>query len=101
MAGIPIDLYPEFPSGENIILLTESAKFDPDIVNKIKGQLVNGNDVVITSGLLRALMVRALRRSLSSGIQRGRPLLRISRQGGVPDKGRKGDDHTSDTVHDQ
>ncbi|NLD39183.1 MAG: hypothetical protein GX654_20190 [Desulfatiglans sp.] len=60
MAGIPIDLYPEFPSGENIILLTESAKFDPDIVNKIKGQLVNGNDVVITSGLLRALMGKGI-----------------------------------------
>ncbi len=55
MAGIPIDLYPEFPSGEKIILLTESAKLDPDIIGKIKGQLNNGKDVVITSGLLRAL----------------------------------------------
>lgn len=55
MAGIPIDLYPEFPSGEKIILLTESAKFDPDIISKIKGQLINGKDVAITSGLLRAL----------------------------------------------
>lgn len=60
MAGIPIDLYPEFPSGEKVILLTESAKFDPDIIGKIKGQLINGKDIVITSGLLRALMGKGI-----------------------------------------
>jgi hypothetical protein len=37
------------------VLLTESAKFDPDIVAKIKGQLTAGKSVVITSGLLHAL----------------------------------------------
>jgi hypothetical protein len=37
------------------VLLTESAKFDPDIVAKIKRQLQDGKSVVITSGLLRAL----------------------------------------------
>ncbi|MBN1907838.1 MAG: hypothetical protein JW927_22370 [Deltaproteobacteria bacterium] len=60
MAGIPIDLYPEFPSGEKIILLTESAKFDAEIINKIKGQLINGKDVVITSGFLCALMGKGI-----------------------------------------
>jgi hypothetical protein len=38
-----------------LVLLTESAKFDPDIVAKIKRQLEDGKSVVITSGLLRAL----------------------------------------------
>jgi hypothetical protein len=60
MAGIPIDLYPEFPSGEKIILLTESAKFDPDIIGKIKKELMNGKDVVITSGLLHALIGKGM-----------------------------------------
>jgi hypothetical protein len=55
MIGIPIDLHPEFPTDAKLVLLTESAKFDPDIVAKIKGQLVAGKSVVITSGLLRAL----------------------------------------------
>lgn len=55
MIGIPIDLHPEFPTNANLVLLTESAKFDPDIVAKIKGQLAAGKNVVITSGLLRAL----------------------------------------------
>jgi hypothetical protein len=55
MIGIPIDLRPEFPTNANLVLLTECAKFDPDIVAKIKGQLRAGKNVVITSGLLRAL----------------------------------------------
>jgi hypothetical protein len=55
MAGIPVEIVPEFPADAKMILLTESAKFDPLIVNKIKGQLISGKNVMITSGLLRAL----------------------------------------------
>ena len=60
MIGIPIDLRPEFPTNANLILLTESAKFDPDLVTKIKGQLRAGKSVVITSGLLRALQGKGI-----------------------------------------
>jgi hypothetical protein len=42
------------------VLLTECAKFDPDIVAKIKGQLVAGKNVVITSGLLNAMQDKGL-----------------------------------------
>ncbi len=55
MIGIPIELYPDFPTNADVVLLTESAKYDPDIVGKIKGQLRAGKSVVITSGLLHAL----------------------------------------------
>lgn len=55
MIGIPIDLYPTFPTDADMVLLTESAKYDPQIVDKIKGQLRAGKNVVITSGLLHAL----------------------------------------------
>jgi hypothetical protein len=55
MIGIPIDLHPAFPTNGNICLLTEGAKQDPDLVNKIKAQLSAGKNVIITSGLLRAL----------------------------------------------
>jgi hypothetical protein len=58
MVGIPIDLRPEFPTNANLILLTECAKVDPDIVAKIKDQLRAGKSVVITSGLLRALQTK-------------------------------------------
>jgi hypothetical protein len=60
MIGIPIDLHPEFPSDAKTILLTESAKFDPAIVGKIKAHLEQGGNVVITSGLLRALQGQGL-----------------------------------------
>jgi hypothetical protein len=60
MIGIPIELYPTFPTNANLVLLTESAKFDPNIVAEIKNQLVAGKSVVITSGLLRALQGRGI-----------------------------------------
>ena len=60
MLGIPIELVPEFPAEAPVVLLTECAKFDPDIVAKIKGQLMAGKLVVITSGLLHALQDKGL-----------------------------------------
>jgi hypothetical protein len=55
MLGIPIDLKPEFPVKSDLVLLTETAKYDPDIVGKIEKHLMDGKRVLITSGLLRAL----------------------------------------------
>ena len=60
MIGIPIDLHPTFPANADVVLLTESAKFDPGIVSKIKSQLQAGENVVITSGLLRALQGKGI-----------------------------------------
>ena len=61
MLGIPIDLVPEFPAEARTILLTESAKFDAGIVDKIKGQLMDGKSVVVTSGLFKALQDKGMR----------------------------------------
>jgi hypothetical protein len=61
MIGIPMDIVPEFPTDDGIILLTEQAKHDPEIVEKIKKRLISGKDVLITSGLLRALQDRGIR----------------------------------------
>jgi hypothetical protein len=60
MIGIPMDLSSEFPLDGNMILLTESAKFDPLIVQKIKDRLQSGKDVMITSGLLKALQDKGI-----------------------------------------
>jgi hypothetical protein len=60
MIGLPMDERPDFPAEDNIILLTEEAKYDADIVGKIKKQLTDGKTVVITSGLLRALQDKGL-----------------------------------------
>jgi hypothetical protein len=61
MIGIPIDLVPEFPMDNGLIILTEHAKQDPKIVEKIKQRLLDGKDVLITSGLVNALQDRGLR----------------------------------------
>ena len=55
MIGLPMDMYPQFPTDQKVVLLTEQAKYDPNIVAKMKEQLVKGNDIVITSGLLQAI----------------------------------------------
>lgn len=55
MLGIPIDLTPEFPDNAPVVLLTETARYDPQIIEKIKTRLLAGKPVVITSGLLKAL----------------------------------------------
>jgi hypothetical protein len=53
--GIPIDLTPRFPKGAPIVLLTENAALDPNLVQEIEGNLEAGGQVIITSGLLHAL----------------------------------------------
>ncbi|AHW58964.1 hypothetical protein SAMN05444285_11550 [Draconibacterium orientale] len=55
MIGLPMDMYSDFPTDQQVVLLTEQAKYDPDIVNKMKKQLHKGGDVVITSALLKAI----------------------------------------------
>lgn len=60
MIGIPMDIVPEFPAEAKTVLLTEQARFDPAIVEKIKRQLVDGKNVVITSGLLKALQGKGI-----------------------------------------
>ena len=60
MIGLPMNEQPEFPAGDSLILLTEEAAFDKEIVRKIKGQLVQGKSVIITSGLLKALQGKGI-----------------------------------------
>jgi hypothetical protein len=62
MAGIPMDIVPEFPTDEAIILLTAQAADDPEIVTKIESQLRAKKKVIITSGLLKALQNRGIER---------------------------------------
>jgi hypothetical protein len=55
MIGIPIDMRPQFPTEAHTVLLTEQAKYDPEIVGKIRTHLEQGGNVVITANLLKAL----------------------------------------------
>jgi len=55
MIGLPMDMYPQFLTDRQQILLTEQAAKDSQIVEKIKAQLKKGGDVIITTGLLKAI----------------------------------------------
>lgn len=65
--GIPIELTPTFPAHAETVLLTQAAAVDPQIVERIHGQLTAGKSVVITSGLLRALEGRGIERIAEIG----------------------------------
>jgi len=60
MLGVPIEMTPAFPDDAPVVLLTEDAKGDPDIVAHIKRHLLAGKTVVVTSGLAQALQGRGL-----------------------------------------
>ncbi|MCR4852001.1 MAG: hypothetical protein K5893_00230 [Prevotella sp.] len=55
MIGLPMDMHPQWKDGQKQILLTQQAAKDPQIVEKIKQQLKKGGDVIITTGLLKAI----------------------------------------------
>ncbi|HEX2921863.1 MAG TPA: hypothetical protein VHO50_11935 [Bacteroidales bacterium] len=60
MIGLPMDISPVFPEDGKMILLTESAAFDTQVVSKIKARIQSGKDVMITSGLLKALQDKGI-----------------------------------------
>ncbi len=53
--GIPIEMYPYFPTQAKTVLLTAAAAHDAQILAKIKAHLMAGGNVVITTGLLRKI----------------------------------------------
>jgi hypothetical protein len=55
MIGLPMDIFPQFPTNADMVLLTEQAKSDPNIIQKIKTQLEAGKSVCVTSGFVRAM----------------------------------------------
>jgi len=60
MIGIPIDLVPEFPQNEALVILTETASFDPDIIEKIQQQLKSGGNILATTGFYKAMQGRGI-----------------------------------------
>ena len=55
MIGLPMDMHPKWKDNRQQILLTEQAAKDEQIVEKMKEQLRKGGDVIITTGLLKAI----------------------------------------------
>ena len=60
MMGIPINIVPEFPENDPVVILTETASFDPDIVSKIENQLNRGGSVLVSSGFYKAMQGKGI-----------------------------------------
>lgn len=60
--GIPIELYPTFPTSADTILLTQAAAADPQIIGKIDQRLRAGARVIVTSGFLKATQGKGFER---------------------------------------
>jgi hypothetical protein len=58
-SGVPVEMYPQWPDAKTVFL-SEAADRDPDIVTKIETHLRAGDNVVITSGLLRAIQDKGM-----------------------------------------
>ncbi|HXS20740.1 MAG TPA: hypothetical protein VN735_05880 [Steroidobacteraceae bacterium] len=54
MVGIPVEMYPQWPHAKSVFL-TQASAADPNIVPEIERHLRGGDNVIITSGLLRAI----------------------------------------------
>ena len=61
MMGVPIEMVPTFPTKAKLVLLTEEAAGDPQLIAKIKTHLESGKNVMMTSGLVRVLQDRGLK----------------------------------------
>ena len=60
MIGIPMDIVPEFPEDAGMVILTEQAKADKDIIKKMDKHLRAGKDILITAGFLRAMQGKGI-----------------------------------------
>lgn len=89
MIGIPMDIVPEFPTDANMVILTEQAKADPDIIKKMDKHLRSGKDITITAGFLRAMKGKGIesivdleytdRKALVSGFMTGGQIVNVSK----------------------
>lgn len=54
MLGIPLEPYPTYPEEAKTIFLTKGAAMDRNILSKVKKSLIDGADVIVTSGFLES-----------------------------------------------
>lgn len=89
MIGIPMDIVPEFPTDANMVILTEQAAADADIIKKMDKHLRSGKDITITAGFLRAMQGKGIesivdleytdRKAFVSGFMTGGQIVNVSK----------------------
>ena len=61
MGGIAVEPVPEFDNNASTILITESCKHDPEILDKMKAFMIKGGNIVMTVGFLKAMYDKGVR----------------------------------------
>ena len=65
MVGIPIVCTPYFPTDADMLLLTRSSAYDPDVVDKLEAFVARGGKALVTHGFMGAAMDRGIQRMTS------------------------------------
>jgi hypothetical protein len=93
MIGIPFEPTAHYPEGASKVFLTQGATRDKDIIKKIKTSLLNGSDVIVTSGFLKAAQDLGFNKELANVVYTDRKALintyAYSDNGGVSFGGRE------------
>lgn len=61
MIGMPVEIVSKFPTDAKLVLLTECAAGDPDILSKMKSFMGKGGEIVVTSGFYRAMQDKGIK----------------------------------------
>ena len=61
MCGLPIVCTPYFPESADVIMLTRSSAYDPDIVSKLEAYLCRGGRAIVTAGFAEATQERGIK----------------------------------------
>ena len=68
MIGIPLEPTPVYPENAKQLFLAQSAAMDGDILEKIKKSLMNGADVIVTSGFVKETLGKGFEHIVNVGI---------------------------------
>lgn len=55
MCGVPFEAHIQYPTQAKVVFLAEGAADDEQIADKMKTSLLNGSDVIVTSGFVRKM----------------------------------------------
>ena len=64
MMGLPVEIvskFPEYSDGTKLVVLTECASHDTDILDKMKAFMQKGGEIIVTSGFYRAMQDKGVR----------------------------------------
>ena len=90
MLGIPLEPTPHYPAEAKRLFLAENAAMDPEILRKLRQSLLQGADVIVSSGFVRKTLDRGFDKICNVGMDGRKAIVRryaYSGDGGVTFEG--------------